>query len=177
MYGILNYSDIPYDVTPYGYNALYLTSYGLLCPCITYKAFYGPVRLNVISYSILRSYFTCYYLCLSYTYSVDVWFPTEGSTQSGLPYLYKCPDQFTNVDIWPVSRPLVMYKFFNAVNEIYPHNKSRQSDLALEKFWFTQCGWIWLCTTVDMGMTINNFWKLFNYGLNRDRHDKLISIR
>ena len=35
MYVIINSSDIPYDVTPYGYNSVYLTLYGL----------YGPVWL------------------------------------------------------------------------------------------------------------------------------------
>ena len=39
------------------------------------------------------------------------------------------------------------------------------------------CGWLRLCTTVDMGMTITNFWKLFCYGVKRDHYDKLIGIR
>ena len=33
-----------------------------------------------------------------------------GSTKTGIPYLSKYPDQFTNVDIRPVARPLVMSK-------------------------------------------------------------------
>ena len=65
----------------------------------------------------------------------------------------------------------------SAVNEFDSHNKSRQSDLALEKWWVTQRGWIRLCKTVDMGMTINNCWKLFRYGVKRDHYDKLIGIR
>ena len=56
-----------------------------------------------------------------------------GSTQTGLTYLYKYPDQFTNVAIRRVARPLVMYNLFGAVNGVYSHKKSRQSDLALEK--------------------------------------------
>ena len=31
-----------------------------------------------------------------------------GSTNTGIPYLSKYPDQFTNVSICPVARPLVM---------------------------------------------------------------------
>ena len=54
-------------------------------------------------------------------------------TKTGIPYLSKYPDQFTNVAIRPVARPLVMSKK-SAVNEVYSHNKSRQSDLALEKW-------------------------------------------
>ena len=100
-----------------------------------------------------------------------------GSTNTGIPYLSKYPDQFTNVAIRPVARPLVMSIFFPAINEVDSHNKSRQSDLALEKWWVTQCGWLQLCTEVAMGMTITNYWKLFRYGVKRDHYDKLICIR
>ena len=44
-------------------------------------------------------------------------------------------------------------------------------------WWVTQCGWLRLCTTVDMGITITNFWKLFHYGVKRDQYEKLIGIR
>ena len=39
---------------------------------------------------------------------------------------------------------------------------------------------MWLapvCTTVAMGMTITNSWKLFRYGVKREHYDKLIDIR
>ena len=49
-----------------------------------------------------------------------------------------------------------MSKFFGSFNELESHKKSRQSDLALEKFWVTQCGWIRLCNTVVMGMKITD---------------------
>ena len=88
----------------------------------------------------------------------------SGSTKTGIPYLYKYPDQFTDFSIRPVARPLVMSKK-SAVNEVDSHNKSRQSDLALEKWWVTQCGWMQLCTAIDMGMTITNGWKRFRYGV------------
>ena len=70
-----------------------------------------------------------------------------------------------------------MYKFFGAVNEVESHNNSRQSDLALENFWVTQCGWLRLCTTVSMGMTITYCWELFCYGVKRHHYEKLIGIR
>ena len=57
------------------------------------------------------------------------------------------------------------------------HNKSRKLDLALEKFWVTQFGWLRLCTTVAMEMKITNCWKLFRYGVKREHYDKFISIR
>ena len=41
----------------------------------------------------------------------------------------------------------------------------------------TKCGWLWLCTTVSMGMKITNGWKIFRYGVRRDHYGKFISIR
>ena len=55
----------------------------------------------------------------------------SGTTQVGIPYLFKYPDQFSNTSICPVARPLVMSKFFGAVNEVDSHKKPRQSDLSL----------------------------------------------
>ena len=100
-----------------------------------------------------------------------------GSTMLGIPYLSKYPDQCSNVSIFPVAHPLLMSKFFGSVNEVDSHSKSRQSYLALEKFWVTQCGWLRLGTTVAMGVTITNCWKLFRYGFNRDHYNKFIGIR
>ena len=63
-----------------------------------------------------------------------------GSTTLCIPYLSEYPDQFNNVSIHPVSLPLLMSKLFGAVNEVDPHNKLWQSDIAMEKFLVTQCG-------------------------------------
>ena len=73
-----------------------------------------------------------------------------GSTNTGIYYLSKYTDQFNNVSILPVARPLVMSKEY-AVNEVDSHNKSRQYDLVLEKWCITECGWLRLYTTVSMG--------------------------
>ena len=67
--------------------------------------------------------------------------------------------------------------FCSDVNKDDFHNKSRQSDFALEKLWVTQCGWLQLCTKVAMVMNITICWKLFCYGIKRDYYDKLIGIR
>ena len=101
----------------------------------------------------------------------------EGSTKLGIPYLSKYPEQFTYVSIRPIACPLLMYKFFGSVNEGDSYNKSRQSYLALEKFWVTQCSWLCLCTTVAIGMKITNCWKLFCYGVKRYHYNKFIGIR
>ena len=57
------------------------------------------------------------------------------------------------------------------------HNKSRQSDFALYKFCMIQCSWLRLCNTVDIGMMIANFCKLFRYGVKRDHYENFIDIR
>ena len=75
-----------------------------------------------------------------------------------------------NVPIITVARPLVMYKFFVSVNQVESHNKHRQSDLVLEKYWITQCGWLRLCMTAAMVNTINNLCKPLRYGIKRDHH-------
>ena len=66
---------------------------------------------------------------------------------------------------------------FVSANEVDSHNKSRQSNLAPEKFWVTQCICIRLCTTVSMGMAITIWWKLFFCGVKRCHYEKLIDIR
>ena len=86
-------------------------------------------------------------------------------TQAVIPYLYNYPDQFTNVSILPISRPLVVSNFFGSVNEVDSHNKSRQSYLVLVKFWVTQCSWIQLCSTIDMVTIITNCLNCFVVGL------------
>ena len=88
-----------------------------------------------------------------------------------IPYLSKYPNQFYNVSIRFVACPLLMCKFLGLVIDVGSHNKSRQLDLLLEKSWVTQCGWLRLCTTVDMGTTITNFSKLFLNGVKRDHYD------
>ena len=100
-----------------------------------------------------------------------------GSTTLCIPYLLEYPDQFYNVSIHPVSLPLLMSKLFGAVNEVDSRSKLWQSDIAMEKFLVTQYGWLRLCTTVSMGMTITNCWKLFCYGVKRNHFNKSISIR
>ena len=95
----------------------------------------------------------------------------------GIPYLSNYPDQFYNVSIILVACPLLMSKFFALVNKVDSHTKSRQSYIALEKFWVTQYGWLRLCTTVAMRMTITNCWKLLLYGVKRDYYNKFIGIR
>ena len=93
------------------------------------------------------------------------------------PYLSNYPHQFSNVAVLPVSCPLDIYKFYVSVKEVDSHNKSRWSDFVLGVFWVTKCGWLWLFTIVDTGMTLTNCCKLFRYGVKRYHYDKFIVIR
>ena len=61
-----------------------------------------------------------------------------GSTEPGDPYLSRFPDIYYNVSVRPVVRPHLLGRYFNACNAIENHNRMRQSDLLLEKYWVTQ---------------------------------------
>ena len=121
-------------------------------------------------------------IAIGYTYNVRkvlsfIITENPGSTQAGPTYLSKYTNQFSNVSICSFDLLLVMYNFFGSVNGFDSPKKSRQSDLALEKFWVTQYGWLQLYTSVDMVMNITNLWKTFRYGVKKDHYDKLIGIR
>ena len=73
-------------------------------------------------------------LLISIGYTYKTWkvlsfISTEyaGSIKSGIPYLYKYPDPFDHFYVRPVAFTLFMSKLFGSVNEVDPHNKSRQS--------------------------------------------------
>ena len=55
-----------------------------------------------------------------FLYSIVI--DNAGITKTGIPYLSKYPDQFINVVICPVSRPLVVSKT-SGVNEVDSHKK------------------------------------------------------
>ena len=63
-----------------------------------------------------------------------------GSTEPGDPYLSRFPGIYSNVSVRPVVLPHLIGRYFNACNAIYNHNRMRQSDLLLEKYWVTQSG-------------------------------------
>ena len=79
-----------------------------------------------------------------------------GSTEPGDPYLSRFPDIYSNVSVRPVVRPHLLGRYFNACNAIENHNRMRQSDPVLEKYWMTQSGYFRLATTVALGMGISD---------------------
>ena len=56
-----------------------------------------------------------------------------GSKKAGLTYLSNHTEPFSNISICQIIHTLVMSKLFGCVIKVKPHNKPRQSDLALEK--------------------------------------------
>ena len=64
------------------------------------------------------------------------------STKESLTYLSKYTDHFSDVSICTVDLHLVIHKVFVSINEVNFHNKPRQSNLVMDKFRVTQCGWI-----------------------------------
>ena len=67
-------------------------------------------------------------IAIGYNYNAQkvlyfIFADNAGSTNIGIPYLSKYPDQFTNGAIRPVALSLVMSKLFSAVNEVESHNK------------------------------------------------------
>ena len=101
---------------------------------------------------------------------------TQGKHRQFLPISVSI---FTSLIIFPVTLLLVPISCltFSAVNGVNSHKKPKNYYLALDKFWVTQCGWLWLCTIIAMGIHITNGWKLFCCGIKRDQNDKLIRIR
>ena len=98
-----------------------------------------------------------------------------GSTEPGDPYLSRFPDIYSNVSVRPVVRPHLLGRYFNACNAIDNHNRMRQSDLSLEKYWVTQSGYFRLATTVALGMGITDGKLLYCHGVAEGNEDKKIS--
>ena len=78
-------------------------------------------------------------LAIGYKYNyrkVLGYIATEGGgiTEPGDTYLPFFPDVYSNVSVFPVVRPYLLGRYFNACNVIDNHNKMRQSDIALEKY-------------------------------------------
>ena len=113
-----------------------------------------------------------------YNYSkVLVFIATEGagSNEPGDPYLSRFPDIYSNVSVSPIVRPYLLGRYFNACNAIDSHNRMRQSDLSLEKYWVTQSGYFRLATTMALGMGITDRKLLYFHGVAEGNVDKKIS--
>ena len=96
------------------------------------------------------------------------------STEPSVTYLYHYPDDYSNFYITHVIFTSAIGKCFSACNAIDNHNRMRQSDIALDKYWVTQSGYFILATTVELGMGIT-YWKLLLCnGISEKSKDKNI---
>ena len=77
----------------------------------------------------------------------------------------------------PVVCPHLLGRHFNAFCAIDNHNRMRQSDLALEKYWVTQSGYFRLATKLSLGMSITYGKILFYHGISEGNFDKKNSTR
>ena len=102
---------------------------------------------------------------------------TEGGgiTEAGDPYLSRFPDIFSNISVYPVVRPHLLGRYFNYCNNIDNHNRIRQSDLALDKYWVTQSGYFRLTTTGALGVGITDGNILYCHGVSEGNVDRKIS--
>ena len=57
-------------------------------------------------------------------------------------------------------------RYFSACNTIDNHNRMRNSELALEKYWETESGYFILTITVELGMGIEDGKLLFCHGIS-----------
>ena len=57
-----------------------------------------------------------------------------GSTTPGDTYLFCFPDIYSNIYVRPIVHPHFLGRYLNACNEIYNHNRMRQSSITLEKY-------------------------------------------
>ena len=99
---------------------------------------------------------------------VTVFIGTEGSgsTSLGDTCLSRFPDIYYNASVRPVVCPQLLGRYLNACNEIHIHNRMRQYNTALDKYWVTRSGYFRLSTTVELVMGIT-YWKLlFCHGIS-----------
>ena len=104
---------------------------------------------------------------------------TKGAriTEPGDPYLSRFPEIYSNVSVCPIVRTHFLGSYFNACNAIDNHNIMRQSDLAIDKYWVTHCGYFRLANKVSLGMGITDGKLLLYHRISQDISDKNISTK
>ena len=85
-----------------------------------------------------------------------------GSTLPGEPYIARFPDNFGNLEEREIERPQVVSRYFKYSDKIDSHNKTRQGDIALEKYWRTTNCWLRLSTTF-VGLNLADSWNAVRF--------------
>ena len=84
---------------------------------------------------------------------------------------------YSIVSVFPVVCTRLIGRYFNDCNEIDNHNRIRQSDLALEKYWVTHGVYFRLSISVALGIGITYRKILFYHGVSEINVDKKILTR
>jgi hypothetical protein len=124
----------------------------------TMKAWPGGTHL------VLRSCFGKRNLvAVGYKYNktkVCMFIMTKGAelTKHGDPYVSKYLSQYGNLRTREVRRPLVASRYFKASGAIDGNNQIRQSEIALEEHWISNCGWFRSACAVVGIVATNSFY-------------------
>ena len=59
----------------------------------------------------------------------------DGRTKPGDPYLFRFPDIYSNVSVCPIVCTHLLGRHSNTCNAIDNHNRMRQYDLDIDKYW------------------------------------------
>ena len=95
-----------------------------------------------------------------------------GSSEPGDSYLSRFPEIYSNVSVHLVVCHHLLDRYFNACNTIDNHNRMRQYDLDIDKYWVTQSGYFRLATIVALGMGITDGKLLYCHGAAEGNVDK-----
>ena len=111
-------------------------------------------------------------IALGYKYNANKvchFIMTRGAslTTPGDPYLAKFKSSKGNYKSREVRRPLAVSSYFGSCGKIDVHNQIRQSQIALEEFWVTKCGWFRNVCTI-LGISATNAFFACSYSFARD---------
>ena len=99
----------------------------------------------------------------------------SGSTEKVDPYLSCYPEIVSNVSVRPDVCIHLIGRYFNAYNTIDNHNRIRNYDPALEKYWVGQSGHSRLAAAVELGICIIDGKIIFCHGISDVSLDNKVS--
>ena len=99
----------------------------------------------------------------------------SGSTEPGDTYSSRFPDIYLNVSVRPVVHTHLLDRYLKVFNSMENHNRPRQYDIALEKYWVAQSGYFRLATTVALVICTMDGKLLYCHGVVEENTDKKIS--
>ena len=98
----------------------------------------------------------------------------DGSTEPGVTYLSRYPGNYSNVSIHPVLHPCKIERYLSSRNAIKNHNRMRQYDLDIDKYWVSQSVCFILATTVALIIIIVDGKQIFYHVISERNTDKKI---